>query len=453
VRKYLLLIVTLLIVGYSIVLAQSSEPRLYLPIVQYGELARGQTILVSRHTDGTQGGTASLLPSISADGRYVAFASGSSNLVNSDENGTEDIFVHDRLTGQTSLVSRHTNGAQGNGKSSEPSISADGRFIAFRSEASNLADGALNRQINIFVHDRQTGQTTLVSRHNNGTQGNGASLRPSISASGRFVAFDSASTNLVDGDTNERVDIFVHDLQTGQTSRVSRHTNGTQTNENSMFPSISADGRFVAFNSRASNLVDSDMNGVADIFIHDRQTGVTNLVSRHTNGRQGNADCIWASISADGRLIAFDSWSFTLVDGDTNMSSDVFVHDRQTGQTTRVSRHGYGTQGNGESKQPAISADGRFVTFRSVASNLVDSGTVNCPSEFCFDIFVHDRHTGWTTLVSRHTNGTPGDYQSWTSSISANGRFVAFDSFATNLVDNDSNRNYDVFVHDRGPIQ
>ena len=257
--------------------------------------------------------------------------------------------------------------------------------MVFYSSASNLVSGDTNGWSDIFVHDRQTGQTTRVSVASDGTQGNSASDKPSISSDGRYVAFKSTATNLVSGDTNGFIDVFVHDRQTGQTTRVSLASDSTQGNGDSYSPSISADGRYVAFRSSASNLVSGDTNGTSDIFVHDRQGGGTTRVSVASDGTQGNGDSYSPSISADGRYVAFMSAASNLVSGDT-CCSDIFVHDRQSGQTTRVSVASDGAQGNNHSWYPSISADGRYVAFHSYASNLVSGDTNSAP-----DVFVHDR--------------------------------------------------------------
>jgi Ca2+-binding RTX toxin-like protein len=228
-----------------------------------------------------------------------------------------------------------------------------------------------NGTYEIFCHDRQTGQTERVSVASDGTQGNDGSWVTSISADGRFVAFSSMASNLVPGDTNGREDVFVHDRQTGQTERVSVASNGTQGNRDSYAGSISADGRFVVFVSEAANLVQGDTNGTRDIFVHDRQTGRTERVSVASDGTEGNRGSEAPSISADGRFVVFHSEASNLVPGDRNGCADIFVHDRQTGRTERVSMASDGTEGTNYSYDPSISADGRFVAFRSLAINLV----------------------------------------------------------------------------------
>jgi Tol biopolymer transport system component len=409
-----------------------------------GTLLAGTTTRVSVASDGTQGNARSQYASTSGDGRYIAFTSLASNLVPGDTNDRWDVFVHDQETGQTSRVSVSSDGAQGNDDSQWPSISADGRYVAFQSRASNLVAGDTNGVSDTFVHDRETGQTSRVSVASNGTQGNSWSYEPSISADGRYVAFYSIATNLVPGDTNGADDVFVHDRQTGETSRVSIASDGTQGNSWSVGSSISADGRYVAFSSSASNLVPGDTNNRRDIFVHNRQTGQTSRISVASNGNQGNGDSFWPSLSANGRYVAFSSAASNLVPGDTNNWRDVFVHDIQTGETSRISITAEGTQGNGVSEQPSISADGRYVAFHSAANNLVPDDINNSS-----DIFVHDRYTGQIQLVSTASDGTQGDNGSTETSISGDGHYIAFRSAASNLAPDDTNGVLDIFVHRR----
>ncbi len=407
----------------------------------------GTTSRVSVASDGTQANNSSFNASISADGRYVAFQSQASNLVPVDTNGTDDVFVHDRETGQTSRVSLSSDGTEGNDASGFPSISADGRYIAFGSFASNLVPNDTNGAYDVFVHDRETGQTSRVSVASDGTQEEGISWpwAPSISADARHVAFMSGAVNLVPDDTNDNWDIFVHDRQTGQTSRVSVASDGTQGNNESRLPAISADGRYVAFSSSASNLVPGTFEGTNDVFVHDRETGQTSLISISFNGIQGMVSAQSVSISADGRYVTYASRTSGLIPGDTNNDFDVFVFDRETWETSRVSVASDGMQGNGGSLSAFISADGRYVLFQSGASNLVPGD-----SNGLEDVFVHDRVTGQTSRISVASDGTQGNSPSSHPSISANGRYVVFASDASNLVPNDTNEATDIFVHYRG---
>jgi Tol biopolymer transport system component len=408
----------------------------------------GTTTRVSIASDGTQGNGHSWQPSISGDGRYVAFHSDASNLVSGNIQLQTDVFVHDLHTGQTSHVSVASDGTHGNNQSFETSISADGRYVAFVSVANNLVPGDTNGHIDVFIHDRQTRQTSRVSIASDGTQGNNHSRHPSVSANGRYVAFRSSASNLVPGDTNGIDDVFIHDRQTAQTSLVSVASNGTQGNAYSGSPSMSVDGRYVAFYSYANNMVASDTNNEADVFIHDRQFGQTSLISVASDGRQGNNYSGYPSISADGRYVAFSSDASNLIPGDTNQCGDIFIHNRPTGQTIRVSVASDGTQANDGSLYPNISADGRYIAFQSWANNLVPGDTNGDP-----DIFIHDWQTDQTTRVSVASDGTQANSSYWGSndpSTSADGRFVAFHSSASNLVTNDTNAASDIFVHDRG---
>jgi Tol biopolymer transport system component len=298
--------------------------------------------------------------------------------------------------------------------------------------------------------------TERVSVASDGTQANGASILPALSADGRFVVFASYATNLVVGDTNGGIiDIFVHDRKTGQTQLVSIASDGTQGNNNADSGStISADGRYMAFASKADNLVEDDTNGVQDCFVHDRITGETTRVSVASDGTQANSECapfhmsglFWGpSISADGRYVRFESWASNLVEGDTNGDSDIFVHDRVTGKTTLASISNDGTQENSEPGWLSVSADGRYVAFPSDATNLVEGVT-----DGYMNIFVGDRVTGKTTLESVSSNGTQANNSSSYPRISADGRYVTFESDATNLVEGDTNGYSDIFVRDLG---
>ena len=396
---------------------------------------------VSLASDGSEANSDSFFPSISSKSLFIAFGSDATNLVPGDTNSAWDIFVHDRQTGQTTLVSVSSSGVQGNDRSNRPSISSDGRYVAFHSWADNLVAEDSNGQRDIFVHDRQTDQTTLASVSSTGVKGNSDSGYPSISSDGRYVAFASWAENLVDDDSNECWDIFVHDRQTGQTTLVSVSSTGVKGNSNSEYPSISSDGRYVAFHSDADNLVAEDSNGQRDIFVHDRQTDQTTLASVSSTGVKGNSNSEYPSISFDGRYVAFVSWAENLVDDDSNECWDIFVHDRQTDQTTLVSVSSSGVQRNSDSIYPSISSDGRYVAFNSWAENLVDDD-----SNEGWDIFVHDRQTDQTTLVSVSSTGVKGNSESHFPTISSEGWYVAFHSWAENLVQDDTNAAVDIFV-------
>ena len=404
------------------------------------------TTRLSLDSFGNPGNSDSYEPSISGDGSRVTFQSYASNLVLGDSNFRTDIFVRDVPTSATRRVSQ---GLQpgGNLTSLDPSVDASGLIVAFTSSASNLVPSDAGGFTDVFVRDVTGGPCTLVSVSSTGAQGTNHSGRPSQSANGRFVAFESVAANLVVGDGNAVSDIFVRDLAFGLTTRVSISSLGAEGNGGSFRPSISGDGRFVVFDSTASNLVPSDGNGQSDIFVHDRLTGITTRVSVDSAGTEaaGGASSN-ATISSDGRIVAFASLATNLVVPDANAAIDVFVHDRVTEATTRVSVDSAGAEANGGSGLgiPTLSSDGRFVAFESIATNLV-AGDANG----FFDIFVHDRTTGATRRISVDSAGLEADNHSIRPSISEDGRFVAFESLATNLVANDTNSLFDIFRHDR----
>jgi len=336
-------------------------------------------MLVSTNSAGYIGDSHSIQPSISADGRYVAFSSDSIYLAAGDTNGITDIFVKDTQTGGTSRISTDSSGGQGNSSSNEPSISADGRYVAFSSGSSNLAAGDTNGTTDIFVKDTQTGGTTLISTDSAENIGNSPSYEPSVSADGHYVAFSSNSSNLVAGDTNVTRDIFVKDTLTGSTTRISTNSSGGQGNRGGTDSSISADGRYVAFSSDSSNLVAGDTNGSMDIFVKNTLTGGTARISTDSNGAQqySRNDAVVQSfytapsISGDGRYVAFSSNYANLVSDDTNDDYDILVKDTQTGGIIRSSTAYGGDESNAGSNQASISADGQTVAFQSNASNLV----------------------------------------------------------------------------------
>jgi Tol biopolymer transport system component len=409
---------------------------------------------VSLSDDGLQAGDHSYFASISGDGQYVAFASWDSNLVPGDTNGSYDVFVRDRQDGTTRLVSVSSNGTQGSGSSSVPSISADGRFVAFHSNADNLVSGDTNERTDVFVHNLETGETEVVSVNGVGAVGNGTSYFSSISADGRYVVFESDATNLVHGDSNGLRDVFVHDRQAGVTSCISTGGDGI-----SYDATISGDGRYVAFTTRAGNflwssgtpgqdatkiIVPIDTNGLPDVYVYDQLAGTMVRVSVATDGTQGNGWSFHPAISEHGDVVAFMSTSSNLVAGDTNGARDVFVHTRSTLMTERIAEFADNFEGLG---RLSVSGNGRFVAFAS-------SGTAVVPgdSNGVTDVFIHDRAAEVTERVSLSTEGLQGNGYSMGPALSLNGKFVAFESVADNLVVGDSNGESDVFVRSSWPM-
>jgi Tol biopolymer transport system component len=361
---------------------------------------------------------------ISADGRFVVFASSAPDLVAVPWNGMWQIYLRDRGAGTTELISVTASGLPGNeGSGVDASINADGRYVAFASNASDLVSGDTNLNSDIFVRDRGTGVTERVSISGNGAQATGGSDESSISADGRYVAFTSWASNLVAGDTNASGDVFVRDREAGTTTRISIAPDGTQA-VNSRYPIISADGRYVAFVSSESP---EDYGG--SIFVRDRQAGATERVDLSTSGEPANRKSSAPVISADGRYVAFTSSATNLVPGDTSWTDDIFVRDRIAGTTERVTK---ATVGEGI-WHLSISADGRYIAF-DTAANMVPGDNNRYE-----DVFVHDRQLRTTVRASVNSSGFQGNGISYHPALSADGRFVAFQSAAYNLVPNDAN--------------
>jgi len=403
---------------------------------------RGGPSLISLAVDGGQADGASFTPAISADGRWVAFASAASTLVSGDTNGAEDVFVYDRVRRTTERVSLSSAGEPGDGDSYAPAISADGRYVAFTSAAANLVAGDTNHELDVFVRDRVARTTVLVSTGPHGELGDGPSVAPSISGDGRLVAFESDADDLVAGDTNTTEDVFVHDVVTGLTRRLSVEGHGTQTESPSFGAAISADGTSVAFESFSARLVPDDTNGALDVFVADVATGDLSRASVATGGGQADDRSYSPSISADGRVVAFASFARNLVPDDTNGTLDVFVHRRDQQTTTRLSVGPGGVEGNGLSFAPVVSADGARVVFSSEASNLVPDD-----SNGMRDVFVASTTSGLVTRLSRGSGRRgQGDGPSLGAVTDAAGATVAFASFASNLVPGDTNGQSDVFV-------
>jgi Tol biopolymer transport system component len=404
------------------------------------------TSLVSRATGaaGSVGDASSNNSSVSADGRYVAFQSNADDLDPDSNDSFSDIFVRDTVAGTTTLVSRATGaaGVAGDDDSVHPSISGDGRYVAFESDADNLDPDSNDSFSDTFVRDTLTNTTTLVSRATGapGAVGNGGSTDPAISADGQHVSFQSFSTNFSPDDGDAINDIFVRDIQANTTTFVSRSTGvaGPGGDNNSALSSTSADGRYVAFDSFAFNLAASN-NTVFDVFVRDTVGNTTKLMSRATGpgGVPGDGQSVRPSISVDGRYVAYESDADDL-DADSNDAvTDVFVRDTVLNITSLVSRASgaAGAVGDGASAFASISGDGSQVAFHSDADNLDPDS-----NDSFTDVFVRDTAAGVTTLASRATGAAAavGDADSLFPAISADAESVAFASDAGNL-DPDSN--------------
>jgi len=406
------------------------------------------TLRASVDSAGGQASSQSHAAAPSADGRIVAFHAYANDLVPGDTNSDLDVFVHDFDTGQTERVSISTAGTQANGSSTDASLSGDGRYVAFTSSATNLVTGDVNGWNDVFVRDRQTQTTFRASVSALGGEANGASLGPAFSADGNYLTFLTSATNLVPGGTSGW-EVLVRDMTTGSVARVSVAQGGGFPDGPCAEPSLSADGSLVVFSSVATNLVPNDTNAAQDLFVRDRLAGVTTRVNVTSSGAQtsgpGGAQTLGGRLSGDGRLVVYWSDAGNIVPGDSNGYSDVFLHDRVTGETTRISTDAFGTQANFPSRNPTISADGRFVAFQSWATNLIPGDT-----NASYDAFVRDRFTPSLARVSVDSSGQESNGHTYEPAISADGTHVVFESDASNLVAADTNGTYDVFRH--GPV-
>lgn len=391
---------------------------------------------------------------ISGDGSLLAFESLATNLASNDVNGRSDVFVYSPVIGFTIPASESPFGADPDDYCDAPVVSADGRFVGHACYASNLVPGDDNLSRDVFRFDRITRTHEIASRPFAGDLANDVSGAPSISDDGQRVVFESVATNLVPGDGNAQQDVFLRDFAAGVTTRVSTSASGAEADGPSYAPGVSGDGRHVVFSSMATNLVPGDTNASRDVFVRDLDSGDVERVSVGAGGIQGDQDSgdeqrigDGRVISGDGRFVVFQSTASNLVANDGNAQQDVFVRDRQWGTTERISVASDGSEANGPSTGATISANNRYVAFTSRASNLVPGDGNND-----WDVFVRDRLLGTTELVSTTPGGGFGARTSGGStggvSISADGNLVAFRSFANDLVAGDTNGQFDVFVRD-----
>ena len=411
--------------------------------IAVGPAAGNLTERVSVGSGGEEGNNHSWIGGISADGRYIVFRSAASNLVPEDGTGEADVFVRDRLTGATELVSVNDAGEQGNAYSVGGSISADGRYVVFVSYATNFLDVDANGYgPDLFVRDRIAGVTELVGVSGTGKQPNGDLGDYAISADGRYVAFESEATNLVPGATSGIRPIYLRDRLEGTTELVSVSLTAGEADYCCFAPSISADGRCVAFYTAALNLVPGETGPeLCDIFVRDRQSATTEKVSVNSLGEPANRGSLCTAITPDGRYVAFKSYATNLAPGVVAEGCrEVFVRDRVAGTTEIASVNNSGVQSMGEAISVSISADARYVAFASDGYNLGASFSE-------WQVFVHDRSAGITGCASLSSDGARADWGA-EARLSADGRYVAFESGAENLVADDTNGFQDVFVRD-----
>jgi Tol biopolymer transport system component len=377
---------------------------------------------------------------LSADGNSFAFLGDGADWVPNDNNGQRDAFVRNIQTGVVTRVSVSSAGVEGDGYTSEVVISADGKWVAFISESNNIVPGDPLWYRDVFLHELSSGLTTRVSVDAFGVAGDASSEGVAISADGRYLVFHSKATNLVPGDTNGVKDVFLYDRIAGSIERISNGLLGMEADGLSEEPNIGLDGRFITYTSRATNLVANDTDGLPNAFLLDRLSGETTFISVSSTGVLGDGEA--GPISADARFVVFRSGASNLIPGGS-VGSQVFLRDLQLGETTLVSKDSNGVHSIGIDLEPWVSTSGRFVMFQSWADNLVVGDNNDRP-----DVFLHDRETELTTMIDVNNLGGFANNGSYKPTISSNGRYILFDSRGSNLVPNDTNGRLDVFLRD-----
>jgi WD40 repeat protein len=392
-----------------------------------GATVPGTNEAVAPNSSGGTPSSSEFQPSISQDGRYVAFASPATNLISGLTSTHQQVYVRDRLNNTTQLVSVSTTGTQGNDNSGQPAISADGRYVSFNSQASNLVSSGAGGQI--FVRDLVNGTTQVASSDSSGTA-RGAGGESAISAEGRYVTFVSNSSSLVSGTTITHSSIFLKDMQTGTVKLLSATSGGNGGDADSFEVSMSCEGRFVSFVSFANDLnttiTNNPSKSTQNVFIADTLNGT---LSNITDSVAQGSSMGYPFMTCNGNYVSFTSNATNLVAGDTNSQFDAFVYDRINNTFGRANVSSSGAQANDYTQTPVVSNDGRYVAFESTATNLV-SGDTNGTD----DIFLHDMQSGTTELITQNSGGTIGNGYSSGPVISSDGRYVVYDSGSTNLV-------------------
>lgn len=387
-------------------------------------LAQGVSVASTNKT-GEIGNGVSLFGSISADGRYLVYFSTSTNLDSRDTDSGNDVYLHDRWTGSTDLISTSHTGGIANGASVDPVISGDGQWVAFHSFASNLVPGDTNDSVDVFLHERRTGITSIINPAPGAPSMMTGSTFASISFDGSYIAFQSSFSHLVPNDTNGFMDIFVYSRETEEIRRVNQGHQGMEANGHSYNPEISANGRFVAFDSGAYNLHPQDLNPHPDVFLVDLKTNAMELVSSTPGGTSGNGESGAPAVSEDGSYVAFSSSATDLISSDFNGYSDAFFWEKSTGTVTRASESDSGVGSDHPSSAVTISADGSTLAFYSKATNLIPGGTLPV-----FAVFLVDTPSRTLRLASTDALGNQADGSCAVPSLSRDGRVLAFQASA-----------------------
>lgn len=402
-----------------------------------------ETLLVSVGRGGEPANGPSERASISGDGRLVVFTSHASNLVRGDRNDCSDVFLRDLDEARTTRVNTGMQGAESNGCTSiDPIISNDGRYVVYAADSTNLVPGTRGGKSQIFRADLQTGETVLVSRDKDGKEGDNDSLRPTVSADGRYVAFTTAATNILGGDTPDTWDSVVRDMKTGTVVRTSRSSDGTPGNAATDGTQISADGRFITLFSNATNLVEGDTNGKVDEFLHDVRTGRTTRLSVNAEGVESDQITIGGTISDDNRYVVLNSHATNLTaESPATGQNHAYLQDLQEGTLRLIDKGTDGVPAPGGTFWASISGDSQHIPMSSAGPNLVAGDTNKVR-----DIFVADLPEGGLRRISVGNEGQQADAASYFPDSDFTARSIVFASYATNLVAGDTNKQPDIYV-------
>ena len=403
--------------------------------------------LASKSGSGKSGNGSSFNSGISGNGRFVVFASDATNLVSDDTNEERDIFVRDLVLGNTEIIHFTDDDQTGVNLRDMPSISANGQYVVF--ETSFKENNDTITPSNVYLKDRQTGDLRRISKSFLlGGLPNAPSYQPQVSSDGRYVVYTSFANNIDVLDSGFNQDIFLYDIQNDTTEIVSVSSLNIRGNGTSVSASINDDGSIVAFISDSTNLVNSDTNGIAQVYLRDRVNGTTHLVSVSNSGLVSNKDCSKPHISGDGRIVLYESLGTNLIPGQDNEFKKVFLYEVQNGFTELVSFTDSGNQANKDSLLPAISSNGRFITFTSAASNIIDSEKTPA-----FEIYLWDRLTGNRDIIGYNEKGIKALNNTNGGTFSADGQFLAFNSWVASLSFEDGNGSSDVFVVNLGRVR
>jgi Tol biopolymer transport system component len=405
------------------------------------------TTLTSVAADGTQSDRDCDVHAVSSDGRYVLFSSASTLLVPGTTTTFRHVFLKDRTTGGVELLSVDDQGVEANADCKNPRMSDDGTYVVFESAATNLVASDTNNKVDCFLRDRTSGHTEMVSVATSGVQGDADSTLPIVSGDGRYVFFTTGASNFSSVDDNNQADVYLRDRVAGTTTLVSVAVDGTAPNGYSVSDDLTPDGRYAVFECNAHDVVPNDpLTTHLKVLVADLASSTIEVASIASDGSWIQADCTGARIVSDGHLVTFETADLYVVPNDTNNATDVFVRDRTAGTTERVSLGPNGEEAQGFCSHGSMSDDGRFVVFETSAENW-DPTDRNVAG----DVYLRDLELGSTRRLSLSTDGQGSKWGCWNQALSRDGHVVVFEAGGDELDPNDHNGHTDVYVHERAP--